>query len=59
MAFTLFMVSLGQPAWRDPLSSEDIVWPGYALALLGGEAMVILVSLSAALWFLSRRREAF
>lgn len=59
MAFTLLMVSLGQPEWREPLSTTQIVWPGYALMLFAGEAAIVVASLVLAAALLSRRREAF
>jgi hypothetical protein len=59
MGFTLFMVSMGQPALRDPVSTANVVWPGYALLTLAVQLLVIVVSLLLALFVMSRRRDYF
>jgi ABC-2 type transport system permease protein len=57
MMFSLFMVSLSQPAFRDPISTERVAWPDYALLIFGSEGLVICLSLGTVFYLLSRRRE--
>lgn len=59
MSFSLFMVSFSQPAMRDPLSTDLIRWPGYAMATLGVELAIVVAAPLVALLLISRRREAF
>lgn len=45
VGFSLFMVWINQPEIRGPLSTDTITWPPFSLAMLAGEALVILASI--------------
>jgi ABC-2 type transport system permease protein len=45
VGFSLFMVWINQPEIRAPLSTDTITWPPFSLAMLAGEALVILASI--------------
>jgi hypothetical protein len=57
MCFSLFMVLVNQPWVKDPISTGRIVWPGYALLMLGTQVLLAVGSLVVAALVLSRRRE--
>ena len=54
IGFSLFMVKVNQPDVLKVLSTDVIVWTPFSLAMLGGEALVILLSLSF-VWFINSR----
>jgi hypothetical protein len=57
ICFSLFMMQIHQPGIINPWKSEAIVWTPFARAVLGGELLAIALSLSAALYLISRRRD--
>ena len=59
MTFSVFMVWTSQPQLREPLSTDQIVWPAMSVLTISVEALLIIGSLLFGFLYLSRRREAF
>jgi hypothetical protein len=57
IGFSLFMVWINQPEIRAPLSGDAITWPPFSLAMLAGEAAVILISIAFVTVVSSRIRD--
>lgn len=57
ICFSLFMVTLNQPAVTKPLRTPEIVWTPFTSWTLAGELAVIALSLGLALLAMSRRRD--
>jgi hypothetical protein len=55
--FTLFMISLNQPAIARPLNGPHIIWTPFATLTLAVEALMALMSLAFALIAISRKRD--
>jgi hypothetical protein len=57
ICFSLFMVALNQPAVAEPLRGPQIVWTPFALWMLCGELLVVVLSLAIAILVASRKRD--
>lgn len=57
ICFSLFMVTLNQPAVTAPFKTPQIVWTPFAQNALAGELFVIVLSVGLAVFALSRRRD--
>jgi hypothetical protein len=55
--FTLFMISLNQPAIIGPLNGPHIIWTSFAKIALGVEVLMTLISFAFALIAISRKRD--
>ncbi len=54
--FSLFMVALNQPAVSGGLDGPDVRWTPFALWMLAGELIVVLLSVTVALVAIAQRR---
>jgi hypothetical protein len=57
ICFSLFMVKVNQPEVVKVLSTDTIIWTPFSLAMLVGEALVILLTLAFVLFVNSRNRD--
>jgi hypothetical protein len=57
IGFSLFMVKVNQPEIIQPLKTDTIVWTPFSLGMLGGEAVVLAVSLAFVVLVNSRKRD--
>jgi hypothetical protein len=57
IAFSLFMVKVNQPDVVGGMHGEAIIWTPFSLAMLAGEALVILLSLAFVMFTTSRNRD--
>jgi len=57
IGFSLFMVSLNQPAVTRPLRTPQITWTPFASWALAGELIVITLSLVLTIFYMSRQRD--
>jgi hypothetical protein len=55
--FSLFMVSINQPANIEPMKTAAVVWTPYALWMLAGEITVIGAALLFTMSVIARRRD--
>lgn len=55
--FSLFMMQINQPSITAPWKTDAIVWTPFARYMLGGELLVLLLSIVLALYIASRRRD--
>ena len=57
ICFSLFVVELNQPQVSGPLHSPTIVWTPFAVTALSADVGVLVLSVAASLYFMSRRRD--
>ncbi len=57
IGFSLFMVWINQPQIREPLSTDTVTWPPFSIAMVAGEALVILASIAFVSFISSRIRD--
>ena len=57
IGFSLFMVALNQPDIAGPLRGPEFVWTPFALWMLSGELLVVVVSIAFAILVASRKRD--
>ncbi len=57
IGFSLFMVKVNQPDIIQPLKTDTIVWTPFSLGMVGGEALVIALSLAFVVLVNSRNRD--
>jgi ABC-2 type transport system permease protein len=57
ISFSLFVVELNQPQIVGPLHGPSLVWTHFAVWTLAGDALLIALTLTFALLFMSRRRD--
>ncbi len=57
IGFSLFMVTLNQPAVTAPFRTSHIVWTPFALWMVAGELLAIALSVGSTVFYMSRRRD--
>jgi ABC-2 type transport system permease protein len=57
ICFSLFMVTLNQPGTSGRLNTPQIVWTPFALWMLAGEALVVVLALAFTMLITSRKRD--
>ena len=55
--FSLFMVTINQPAVTEPMKSARILWTPFALWMLAGELLVLCLSVAFTMSVVARRRD--
>jgi ABC-2 type transport system permease protein len=57
ICFSLFMVTLNQPGTSGRMNTPQIVWTPFALGMLAGEALVIVLALAFTTFVTARKRD--